>query len=157
MNTSESSDKRDAALAFLKANDFGVLATVSSVGSPRARALYYAGNDDFSVQFLTYANTRKAADLAENPIAAFVISDRDKPATLQMEGRVIDETMTATLGSGMERLLDTLRAKGDKFAPITRLDPAVIRYYKLVPTWIRFGDFEIGEKTSEVMTEIPAA
>ncbi|MBP6860305.1 MAG: pyridoxamine 5'-phosphate oxidase family protein [Candidatus Pacebacteria bacterium] len=156
MNTQESTDKRDAALSFLKANDLGVLGTVSAAGAPRARAVYYSGNDDFSIQFLTYANTRKAQDLAANPIAAFVISDRDKPATLQMEGRVIDETETATLGSSMERLLDTLRAKGDRFAPITRLDPAVIRYYKLVPTWIRWGDFEIGEKTAEVMTDIEA-
>lgn len=150
----DSSDKREAALAFLKSQSLGVLATATLAAQPRARALYYAASDDFSLHFLTYANTRKAADLAENARAAFVVSDPEKPSTLQMEGTVTDESASATLGADMERLIDTLRAKGDRFAPLTRLDPATIKYYKFTPSWIRYGDFTVDERTAEVMTDI---
>lgn len=149
-------DKKDAALEFLRSNELGVLATISSDGKPHARTVYYSADDDFSIHFLTYSNTRKAADLRKNPNAAFVITDPDAPSTMQIEGMVTDETETATLGPAMDRLLDVLRAKGDHFAPLTRMDPAAIRYYKLTPAWVRWGDFRIGEHSDEVFTQIPA-
>ena len=40
------------------------------------------------------------------------------------------------------------------YMPLERFDPADVRYYKLTPEWIRFGDFTEGHHTDEVLKEI---
>lgn len=147
-------DKRDDALSFLVQNETGVLATLSEEGTPRARLVYYTCDDSFNIYFITLANTRKVADLKKNPHAAFVVAQLDVPRTIQLEGVATDLTDTAeidpTLIDFVQRLLSH-----EKFGiPITRFDPSELRFFKITPTWVRWGDFTFGTGTNEVLTEV---
>jgi general stress protein 26 len=147
-------DIKTKAHAFLTSNTLGTLATVASDGSPRARSLYYATDDTFAVYFVTLSNTRKADDLAHNSAASFVVSNENIPATLQIEGTVENITDTAVLNETVHNILATLMKKGEHFAPVTRMDAARVEFYKLTPTWVRFGNFVIGEGNSEVFGDV---
>ena len=151
--THDPTGARPAALAFLKSHRTGVLATLGN-GMPRARLVYYTGDDAFNVYFVTLANTRKAAELAANPHAAFVVAEESVPQTIQLEGTITDLTETATIDDTIATLVDTLMSNTAYNAPLTRFDPAVVRFYRLTPSWIRWGDFTSGYGSSAVFSEI---
>lgn len=145
---------RQNALDFLKQSSLGTLATVSAAGIPRARTVYYAAGENFEIYFLTLAGTRKVEDINANHRAAFVISDIEAPQTLQLEGDVIEQPNTTIVDPVVHALMDTLMSMGDSFAPLTHLDADAILLYKLVPTWIRFGDFIESQGTDESLVEV---
>lgn len=146
--------KRDDALAFLVDNETGVLATLSKEGTPRARMVYYTADDNFNVYFMTLANTRKVADIGTNPHVAFTVSETNTPRTLQLEGTVTDLTMTATNDPLLVHFIKTLSSKSTYGIPIEHLDTAVMRFFKITPLWVRWGDFTFGEGTDNVMSTI---
>ncbi len=145
---------RDEALSFLVNNESGVLSTVSEEGTPRSRQIYYACDDSFNIYFMTLANTRKVADLKANPAAAFVVSQLDIPRTLQIEGAVSDLTETAELDPLVSNFVHALMAKKRFGIPLEHLDAAVVRFFRLTPSWIRWGDFTFGRGTDDVLTVI---
>jgi general stress protein 26 len=149
-----SPDTRSAALAFLTENDLAALSTVSSEGGPRSRLVYYAADDAFSVYFLSLANTRKVADIRANPKAAFVVMSDDKHRTLQIEGSFEEITDTATFGPILSELTKHLFPKGEESAPVAHLDEARPVFFKLVPSWVRFGDFTLAKGSSDAFAEI---
>ncbi len=151
MNTSI---QKEAVLSFLKAHTIATLATVSPEGTPRARTIYYASDDAFNIYFLSLASTRKVSDIRANPTAAFVVSGDDKMHTLQIEGIFVEMTDTATFGPIITELTAHLYPANGPEAPITHLDNAKPVFFKLSPTWIRWGDFLKGHGNGEVFTEI---
>lgn len=146
--------KRDDALSFLVNNETGVLATISNKGTPRARLVYYTVDDSFNIYFLTLANTRKVADITTNPHVAFTVFQTDTPRTLQLEGTASDLTDTATNDPLLVSFIKMLSSKNTYGIPIEHLDTAVIRFFKITPTWVRWGDFTFGEGTDNVLTTI---
>jgi general stress protein 26 len=144
-------EKRKEALSFLQGHEGGVLATVSETGESRARFLYYTCDDAFNLYFMTLKSTRKIADLATHPQAAFVVSNMDVPRTLQMEGSVTDLSDTATIDP---TLVKKLMAHEKYGIPLGHFDTSELMFYKLTPTWIRWGDFTSGQGTTEVLSEI---
>lgn len=146
--------KREEALSFLVNNETGVLATISSEGTPHARLVYYTSDDSFNVYFLTLANTRKVADMTANAQVAFTVTQTDIPRTLQIEGTVTDLTETATNDPLLVNFVHLLTSKKTYGIPVEHLDASVIRFYKISPTWIRWGDFTFGEGTEAVLTSI---
>ncbi len=149
-----SSMQRTDALAFLKNHSLGTLATLSTEGTPRARVLYYACDESLSLYFLTLANTRKVADIRANPKAAFVVTDAEKNQTLQIEGVFEEITDTATFGPILSELSGRLFPEESQAAPITHMDSAKPVFFKLVPTWIRFGDFVEANGSAEAFSEV---
>lgn len=148
------SEKREEALAFLKGHSLATLATVSADSHPRARLVYYVSDDSFTIYFLSLANTRKVADIHANPRAAIVITDDDKQRTLQIEGVFEEMTDTATFGPMITELSRHLFPENAPEAPLTRMDHGKPVFFKLVPTWIRWGNFTIGQGNTEVFAEI---
>ncbi len=148
-------EKRDTALAFLKANDAGVLATVSPEGKPHARLVYYTSDESFNIYFITLASTRKVADIGANPQVAFTVSTVETPQALQLEGIATDLTDTATNDPLIVAFIQKLIPKKPYGIPLEHLDAAVIRIFKITPDWVRFGDFTYGDGTDRVLTEIP--
>lgn len=142
------------ALSLLKNHSVGVLATLSPDKTPRARTVYYGADDSFSIYFFTLRTTRKAEDIAEDAHGAFVVSDEKAPQTIQIEGTLSDISDTATINEVVRMLAGTFMKHGAHFAPLTHLDPGKITFYKLTPTWVRFGDFTNGFGTDNVFTEI---
>jgi general stress protein 26 len=153
MNQDENG-KREEALSFLIGHSTGVLATVGKDSQPRARLVYYAADDAFRVHFITLANTRKAEDIAENPRAAFVVAETDAPRTIQLEGAVEDLTDTATIDPVLADLVNTLMSNTRFGAPLTRFDTAKLKFYRVTPDWVRWGDFTFGRGSDNVFTAI---
>jgi uncharacterized pyridoxamine 5'-phosphate oxidase family protein len=153
-DSSTGGSKKAAALAFLKAHKTAVLASMSPSGHPRARTIYYAADDSFSIYFLTIASTRKPGDFKANERAAFVVSEEAVPQTLQMEGAVTDLTDTATIDPTLVELTRVLMSNATYFAPLTRFDPSKILFFRFKPDWIRWGDFTHGHSTEEVLTPV---
>jgi general stress protein 26 len=146
--------KREEALSFLVDHDTGVLATLSREGAARARLVYYTCDDAFNIYFLTLKATRKVADLATNPRAAFVVSETDIPRTIQIEGAVEDLTDTATVDPILDDFVHRLMAHGKYGIPLARFDASELKFYRLTPQWVRWGDFTFGQGTDNVLTEI---
>ena len=147
-------DKRDDALSFLVGHDTGVLATLSDEGTPRARLVYYTCDDSFNVYFITLANTRKAGDLRRDPHAAFVVSETDTPRTIQIEGKVTDLTDTVELDPMLTNFVHKLMSHERYGIPLTRFDASELKFFRLAPEWVRWGDFTSGRGNDEVFTEI---
>ncbi|MEO6536376.1 MAG: pyridoxamine 5'-phosphate oxidase family protein [Candidatus Paceibacterota bacterium] len=150
----EQTQQREAALSFLTSNSIGALATVSTEGTPRVRLVYYATDPDFSIYFLSLENTRKTIDIRSNTKAAFVVSSNDSHHTLQIEGLFEEMTDTATFGPVIDSLTKHLFPENDISAPITHLDKSKPVFFKLSPTWIRWGDFSKGTTSEEVFFEL---
>lgn len=148
-------DARAAALELLKSKKSGVLSTLSPSDEPRARLVYYSSDDRFNIYFLTFANTRKADDLRAHPKAAFTVFDESRPRTLQIEGDAADITNSPVDDAVIETLFDHLQMNAKYYAPIARFDRSDVRFYRLAPTWVRYGDFTEGRTTSDVLSEIP--
>lgn len=146
--------KRDEALQFLLSHETGVLATGPVDSGPRARLVYYACDGSFNVYFLTLKNTRKVSDLSRNPRAAFVVSETDVPRTLQMEGTVTDSTETAEIDPLLTDFVHRLMSHGRYGIPLARFDRSELKFFKFTPSWVRWGDFTLGEGSDTVLTEI---
>ncbi|MEK7079680.1 MAG: pyridoxamine 5'-phosphate oxidase family protein [Patescibacteria group bacterium] len=147
-------DHTEQARAFLQANSLGVLATVAPGGGVRARTVYYAANEKFEVYVVTLQGTRKVEDIASDGRVAFVVSDPNAPSTIQLEGTMVEQPNTPIDDPMVQKLMDTLMEKGETFAPLTHLDVNKIIFYKLTPTWVRFGDFAHTSGSSEVLSVI---
>lgn len=148
------STTKEQALSFLASKKTGVLSTLSPIQEPRARLVYYSSDDDFNIYFLTLKDTRKVADLAAYPKAAFTIFDEDVPQTLQLEGDAADITNTPTSDEVIEKLFANLQMNAKYYAPLARFDRSDVVLYRFTPTWLRFGDFTEGHTTKEVLSEI---
>lgn len=147
-------DAKKAALDFLASKKTGVLSTLSPADEPRARLVYYSSDAHFNIYFLTFANTRKAEDLRAHPKAAFTVSDEAVPRTLQIEGDAVDITNSPVDDAIIETLFDRLQMNAKYYAPLARFDRSDVRFFKLSPTWVRFGNFTEGHSTSEVLFDV---
>lgn len=147
--------KRDEALEFLVNHDVGVLATTSADGQPSARMVYYTCDDSFNVYFITLKNTRKAAQIAANAHVAFVVSETDTLHTIQIEGEAHDISETATNDALVTDFVKRLTKETPYGIPLTHLDPSSLAFYKITPSWVRWGDFTFGTHSNEVLTQLP--
>ena len=154
MQTTDPLGKRDDALSFLVGNETGVLATLSDEGTPRARLVYYTCDDAFNVYFITLAKTRKAGDIQKNPHVAFVVSQTDAPHTIQIEGTATDLTDSAVVDPLLIDFVHKLMSHTKYGIPLMHFDASVIKFYRITPTWVRWGDFTFGSGTDQVLTEI---
>lgn len=146
--------QRSDALAFLRSHSLGSLATISPEGMPRVRAVYYACDESLSVYFLTLENTRKVADIHADPHAAFTVTDASANQTIQIEGVFEEITDTATFGPILSELTARLFPEGQPAAPITHMDKAKPVFFKLVSSWVRFGDFSESSVSEKAFTVV---
>ena len=143
------------ALDFLGQENIGVLATLSPEGSPRARFVYYTFDEQFNIYFLTYKNTRKVTDLEKHSSAAFTVANELVPESIQIEGTVSDVTDEPTSNETIHKLFERLKSNKEFGAPLTHFDTSTFRFYKLTPSWIRFGDFTTSAtRTEDALEEI---
>ncbi|HWU24742.1 MAG TPA: pyridoxamine 5'-phosphate oxidase family protein [Candidatus Paceibacterota bacterium] len=145
---------RDEALSFLVNHDVGVLATASNDGQPSSRMVYYTCDDSFNVYFITLKNTRKVAQIKINPKVAFVVSETGTPHTIQIEGEAQDMSATATNDALVTDFIKRLASHKQFGIPLTHLDASELVFYKISPTWIRWGDFTFGTGTDTVLTQL---
>ncbi len=144
------------ALAFLKRNKTGVLATVSGEYDAHASMIYYIADDDFNIYFLTLTSTRKYAAMTAHPQVAFTVSTTDVPQTLQIEGMAMDISLDLEVVKKKDDLFEVLNTNKWFYPPISKLDPAGSVVVWMRPTWIRWADFAFeAVGTDHVLKEIP--
>ena len=133
---------RSAALAFLKANRAGVIATVSSEGTPHASVVYYVTDDSFNIYFVTKIDSRKYASIKANPTVAFTVGHLDVPQTLQIEGIAVELTGQEDKNEHVPALMEMLSKNNPSFLPIAKMDSEVVVMW-IEPKWVRWGDFSV--------------
>lgn len=147
-------DPKHAALEFLASKRTGVLSTLSADDAPRARLVYYSHDEAFNIYFLTLANTRKADDLRHSKKVAFTVADEVEPRTVQIEGTAEDITNAPAEDAVIETLFHNLQMNAKYYAPLARFDRGDVRFFRIAPAFVRFGDFTEGHSTSEVLFTI---
>ncbi len=144
------------ALAFLKRNKTGVLATMAGDYNLHASMVYYTADDDFNIYILTQIDSRKYKALQQHPQVAFTISSSEIPQTLQIEGMAMDISLDEEEGKKRDELFDILNSNPQFYAPITKLDPSELVMVWIRPTWIRWADYafeQVGNR--HTFKEIP--
>jgi uncharacterized pyridoxamine 5'-phosphate oxidase family protein len=145
----DESQARLDALAFLKRNHLGAVATISPDRKPHASIVGYTADENFNVYFLTPMNTRKYEALRAHPEVAFTVFTADIPQTLQLEGMATDISLSLDAAEKKEDLFELLRSNPYFYAPITKLDPAESAVIWIQPKWIRWADYAFEKSGSE--------
>jgi uncharacterized pyridoxamine 5'-phosphate oxidase family protein len=149
-------DVRTDALAFLKRNRTGVLATAGHDNIPHGNVMHYTCDENFNLYIMTLKNTTKYRSIVAHPQVAFVVFNETTPQMLQIEGMASDISTSFEAGSKKDELFEVLNKNTFFAPPITKLDidePAVIW---IKPTWVRWADYAFGSEGSEnVLKEVP--
>lgn len=102
---------KEDALEFLKSHHVMTLATVSEDGTPHATALLYVIDDDFSMYFVSHAESHKVKNVMQNNLVSLAVWEHKKmsvqvngEARLMEDQKTIDEVLTriAEAGAGEE-------------------------------------------------------
>ena len=125
---------RSQLLEFLCSNRLAVLSTIGPRGEPQSALVGFAVTPEFEIVFDTVSRSRKFANLARDPRAAFVIGWQGE-VTVQFEG-IAKQISSTKLGPYHEVYF---RSFPDGPA---RLKWEGITYYVVVPKWIRYSDFD---------------
>lgn len=127
-------DKIKFVYEFIARHRLAALCTVDERGRPEAAVVEVSALDGLEVIFDTYAIFRKYRNLSVNPRVALVIG-WDDDVTLQYEGIACEL---------IESELDRCRSVHlEKFPHAVKFEEfAGMKYFKIVPTWIRYTDLE---------------
>ncbi len=127
---------RDELLEFIRGERYAVQASVSALGSPQAAIVGIVVSDRFELFFDTLSTSRKAINLRQNPVAAFVVGPTGAGAdrTVQLEG-LVDEPS----GAELYRLLELYFARFPDGR--ARQSSGGVLYVRVRPTWIRYSNF----------------
>ncbi len=151
-----STDKKNEALAFLKAHNAGVLASAGTDGKPHASAIYYVADENFNIYFMTLFASRKYQAMRANPAVAFTVGTLDVPQTLQIEGTATELTHEEEKTERISQIIEILMSSSTHYAPITKLDRSEVVVMWIKPSWVRWADYASGETgTDKVLTELP--
>lgn len=148
--TPQESDAKE----FFNVNTIGALATIGEHGKPHVRIIYYAPGENFEFFFLSLDTMRKTYDLRHDQHVAFAIQGPDRNHTLQIEGVSEEITDEATFGPVLVALTEHLFPEHEISSPLTHLDAGKPVMFRIVPTWVRWGDFTHGAHTNESFLEI---
>ena len=139
---------------FLEENQlkFGVISTTGEE-APQVAFVYFATDEDLNIYFVTRTNSRKYKNMMKHPKVAFAVASEKPSGTVQMEGKV--ETVTdPDLQRVLFPKLVEFAANRTGLAPISQYSTTgEAIFLKVVPTWVRFSDFEVEDK-SQIFHEV---
>jgi pyridoxine/pyridoxamine 5'-phosphate oxidase len=125
-------------LEYLRAHRLAVVSSLSASGGPQSALVGVAVTDALEIVFDTISTSRKHANLAADPRAAVTFSGPGEQ-TLQYEGRAIG----VDLDDEVDRhYRETYYAAWPECRP-HRAWPN-IAYWRIVPAWIRYSDYDRG-------------
>ncbi len=124
---------RQDLINFINEHPWAVQASVSDAGAPQAAVVGIVLTEDLHIVFDTFEESRKCANLRQNPQIALVIG-WDDAQTVQFEG-IADEPKGAELEHLKEQYFARFPDGRD------REDLSGITYFRVRPTWIRYSDF----------------
>lgn len=143
----EKEKARKECLTFLRANEYGVVATIAENGAPQAATITYLIDDDFTIYFATRRTTRKYKNLEHANTIAMVVGAGPAAISVQLQG-----TTQVIEGEEREKTMERFLMKHESYYRIfLRMPGYDFAVFKITPTWIRF--FNIEEK-EEMFREV---
>jgi uncharacterized protein YhbP (UPF0306 family) len=148
---------KEAILDFLKADQqkLGVISTIHADNTPESAIVYYTFDQDLNLYIATRTKTRKYKNILENHHVAFVIAKETPPQTIQIEGEAEVVHEPGEQKHLFEEIIK-LASSRNFSAPIAQMESSELKFVKISPTWIRFGNFEArrhGEMFQEIKNE----
>ena len=128
---------REELHAYIAGQRYGVVATAQANGAPQSALVGIAVAPSLEIYFDTVETTRKAVNLRREPRVSLVIG-WDNEQSVQLEG-LADEPKGAAL-EALKRIYYAAWPDG----PSRESWPG-ITWVRVVPTWIRFSDFNRAE------------
>ncbi len=121
----------------LKSQSLAVLSTIDSVHQkPESAILEYSETNNLEIIFDTFSNFRKYKNLETNQNVSLVIRSSDNHIGIQYEG-IAKELRGKELEEGKGIHVKKL-PEASKFG-----DMEEIRFFKVIPTWIRYSDVSV--------------
>jgi general stress protein 26 len=124
------------------AQKLGVISTVTAENKPESAFMYYAFDEDLNIYFATRVASRKYKNFMENKHIAFAVAKENPPQTLQLEG-LASVVVEAEVQKSLFPELITMAAQRNFAAPISQMESSELKFLKITPNWIRFGNFEV--------------
>ena len=123
--------RKEIILNFLKSQLLGVIATVDKNNKPESALVGFSETDELEIIFGTFNDTRKFANLQQNPHVAFTISG--PKITVQYEGVAkmaeVDE---------IEKYRAIHLTKNPRAQKVSH--HVKQQFFKVTPSWIRYTD-----------------
>src|SRR4030042_2635305 len=125
-------NKKKTILDFIKTQNLAVIATVDPLGKPEAAVIEFGETNNLELIFDAYDDSRKIQNIKKNNYTAFVIG-WDEDITVQYEGEVFE-----LIGEELVKYQKIYIAKNPVVTKWQKTKG--IKFYKVVPYWIRFSD-----------------
>jgi hypothetical protein len=134
---------RDELLAYMRSHKLAVVGSLAADGTPQAALVGIAVTDDLQVVFDTVSTSRKHGNLLRDGRASVTFSGPGEQ-TLQMEGNAAPAS-TTDAGDAIY-LSAYYQAWPDGR---DRAKWANIAYWRIVPRWMRYSDYDRGPLIAE--------
>lgn len=122
---------------FIHQHNLCVLSTVSLKKIPEAAVIQFAITSDFKIIFNTYNTYRKYINMQSNQNVAAVIGG-EKGITVQYEGKAVE-----LRGTELDKYKKIFH---QKYPPSKWHTHPETRFFKIIPTWLRYSDVRDFEK-----------
>lgn len=128
-------ERKRQILEFIKRLTLAVVATKDSSGHPQAAVIEFSQTDDLEIIFDMFTTHRKYQNLHHDPRVALVIG-WDNDVTVQYHGEARELS-----GKELERCKNIHLAKLPKAEKFVGMEAT--RFFKVIPTWIRYSDLHV--------------
>ncbi len=138
----------------LSSHNVAVISIISPENTPYGACLYYIIDHNLNFFFLTKFNTKKAEYLHKNNNIAVTIVDPIAHITFQALGAAVtvdDPEMHVYVMKRISELVS--KDKGPAQTPSSKLPTDGAFVFKVIPTWLRYGDFTKTDP-EEIFTQV---
>lgn len=136
----------------LQKSRLGVVSTVCGNAKPESAFVYFAFDENLNIYFATKDKSRKYKNILENKNVSFVMATENPPQTLQLEGVGSVHSEVDDQKHLFQELVGLSSFKHFS-SPISQQTAGGLKFIKISPSWIRFGNFEV-RKHGDVFEEI---
>ena len=144
-------------LQFLKENNMGILATVTSSGAPHASPIYFVPHASLEMYFITPSKTEKYENIQANSAVALTVVNENRTETVSIEGKAV---ITAEKAENVIGQLARSLNYGENFLtelPLMQFHDQKKVVIKIVPTKVTFRRYEQNVFFEKIIKEmIPA-
>ncbi len=131
--------------AFMARFRYGIVSSISKVGTPQSALVGIAVTPELEIVFDTVKSSRKYSNLIARPTCSFVIGGWEGEQTVQFEGIAIEPKG------------DELRHYQQAYFAVwpdgpSRMSWPGITWFVVRPRWIRFSDFDQNPRLIEETT-----
>jgi len=134
---------KDSTYTFLSHFPLGTIATVNEMGAPEAVAVYFYTERDFTLYFVTKAETRKLQNILRRPTATILSYDEASLTSVELTGNVEIIRDAVEFAQVIEKFHSIASSRRVQYwlPPIAQIDAGNYVACKLLPTSIYYRSF----------------